>query len=79
MAHFSPLHCLKTQECCVQINTNNVLKHKFQFIYEMQATFFFSLGATTKKGKKKKRKKATGNHSSNFLKFTGSCWCLLHL
>lgn len=52
MAHFSPLHGLKTQECCVQINTNNVLKHKFQFIYEMQATFFFLLELPQKKGKK---------------------------
>lgn len=56
MAHFSPLHGLKTQECCVRINTNNVLKHKFQFIYEMQATFF-SPGATTKIKRKKKKKK----------------------
>lgn len=54
MAHFSPLHGLKTQECCVQINTNNVLKHKFQFIYEMQATFFFLLELPQKKEKKKR-------------------------
>lgn len=64
MAHFSPLHGLKTQECCVQINTNNVLKHKFQFIYEMQATFFFSWSYHKKKGKKIYKKKAIGNHSS---------------